>query len=123
MSISLNDLCREQVRLQPQSPADLLFHPRVKMSMGPNGSAQFSHGNRLSSLTQSHLGTVEFVIHQGHLQPKSDRLGMDPVAPPNHGRILVFQRLPRSGLPQRFDVREQNITRFYELNRQDRKSV
>src|ERR1700741_1152929 len=113
MSISLNYLRREQVRLQPQSPADLLFYPRVKMSMGPNGSAQFSHGNSLSSLTQSHLGTVEFVIHQGHLQPKSDRLGVDPMAPPNHGCILVFQRLTCSGLPHRFDVSEQNIARFY----------
>ena len=61
--------------------------------MSSHRAAQFSYANTLARLTQAFFSASEFIKHQRELQTKRDRLSMNAVAAPDHGRLLVFTRL------------------------------
>ena len=75
---------------------------------------------RSECLREPFFGAAEFVEHERELQPESDRLGVDAVAPANHRRHFVTPRLVGHDAPQFADVFQQDLACRDELHRQRR---
>src|SRR5262245_54917835 len=109
MAITLNNLRRKTVRLQPKSSTNLFLNFGIKMGMSPDGSAEFSDRDFRSCGSHSPFGAPEFVIHQSHLQAKRDWLSVDPVASADHGNVLVFPGFERHLCPEVANIVKQDI--------------
>src|SRR3954462_15833629 len=100
MTIALDNLRRNICRFESKALANSALDLRIKMGVGANRSAEFSHPNPFLCLRQPLFGAPEFVKHQGELQSKRDRLGVNAMAAPDHGSHLEALRLGRDHLPQ-----------------------
>ena len=93
VTVALHNLRRDRCWTQSKLLTNFTLDPRIKMRMGSNRAAQFSHANTLARLCEAFFGAPEFVEHQGELQTKRDRLGMNAVTSSDHGRPFIFARL------------------------------
>ena len=75
----------------------------------------------LRGLREPFFGAAEFVEHQRELQPESDRLRVNAVAPADHRRHFETPRLVRDDLAQLLQVlREKILPAAVDLHRQCR---
>ena len=118
--IALDDLGGKFRGLQPELCANVTLDPRIEMRVCADGAAQFADADALQCLRQPFLGPAEFVEHERELQPESDRLRVNAVAPANHRRHLVTPGLVADDAAQFADVFQQNPPRRGELHRQRR---
>ena len=116
MQIPLNDLRRNRRGSQPEFPANKHFDLRRKMGAGPNRAGKFANGHGFFGGFQPLQRAAKFVMHQGQIEPKGGRLGVNAVAAPNHRGELKFPRLGGNDLPERLDIRNQNVGRLRHLD-------
>jgi hypothetical protein len=102
---------------QSEFLANVALDPRVKMCMGADGAAQFADSDTPECLREALFGPAEFVEHKRELQPESDRLGVNAMAPANHRRHFVTPGLVGHNAPQFADVFQQDLACRNELHR------
>src|SRR6476620_1228072 len=90
------------------------------MGMRADGAAQFSDADTSKRLSEAFLGATKFIEHEGELQPESDWLGVNAMAPADHRRHFVTPRLVSRDAPQFADTVQQDLAARHELHRQCR---
>src|SRR6185436_5158818 len=88
------------------------------MSTRANSTRKLPNSRRFTGSFQPLESTTELVVHQGHLQAESARLGMDAVTAADHGSELVVSGFFRNHLAQFAYVLDQNVCRLNHLNRE-----
>ena len=109
VAVALDDLRGECGGLKSELGADLLFDARIEMRTRADRAAQFAHGDALAHFDEAFAHAAEFVIHQRHLEAEGDRLGVDAVAAPHHGRELVRAGLIGCGGADIIDALDEEV--------------
>ena len=86
------------------------------MSIGTNGSREFSNSHVLANFLQTTLSTTKLIEHEGHLQAKGCGLGMNAMASANHGGELMLLSPFGNDFAQMSHILEQDVDRRRHLN-------
>ena len=90
VTVALDDLGRNSVGLQAEFPADVMLNLRVHVRVRADRAGNLADRHRVAGAFQPGQRPGKFVVHQRHLQPERDRLGVDAVRAPDHRREFVF---------------------------------
>ena len=86
------------------------------MRAGAHRAGNLAHCHHGARAFQPLPRADKFIVHQGQLQAKGGRLGVDAVAAANAGRELEFVRAPLEDRQQRLDIRDQDIGALHHLH-------
>ena len=96
MPITAHHLGGGGVGLKPEPLAHEALRLGADVGMAADGAGQLAHADLVTHSSQPILVTGDLRIPAGGLEAEGDRLGMDPVAAPDHGRVTVLQgKAPR----------------------------
>ena len=116
VAVALDDLRGESGGNEAELAADHLFHARVQVGVGADGSREGADADAFAGLLEPFDGAAKFVIHERHLEAEGDRLGVDAVGAPDHRGELVFVRFLGDGGAERFEVFQEHPARFVHLD-------
>ena len=88
-------------RPQPELLAHVLLDPWVDVGIGPDRARHLADGARLAGPLQPDAVAAELERPERELAAEGDRLGVDAVGAPDHGRVPV---LPRPAHDRRLEV-------------------
>src|ERR1041385_9004177 len=90
MKVALENLRRDRRRFQTELFADIPFDEWIEMLIGADRAGNLSDRDCGERMTEPADIAARFIIPECEFQPECRRLGMEPVRPADHERVLEF---------------------------------
>jgi hypothetical protein len=116
MAVTRDHLCRDGLGLEAQRFGHMLFHARIHLREGPDGTRDRAGRDLLARRDKARPRPLEFRVEPGKLHAEGRRLGMDAVAATDRGRHLVLEGPLLQRCQDPVDVGNENVARTLELD-------
>ena len=89
VAVPLDDLRRHRGRPEAEPGADIRFHLRRRVRVGPDFAGDLADGDHLARAPEAVQAPPDLRVPQGRLEPERDRLGLDAVGAAGHHGAAV----------------------------------
>ena len=117
MTIALDDLRRDRLRLESETAAHVRLDRRRQMRERAHSARQLPDAHRRPRATDAVGGAENFAVPERELQPECHRLRVHAMRAADHRRVPVLQRAVVNRVRQFIEILQDHIARLAHLQR------